>query len=184
MSARRWNDTPYPNAWSDDDLRRLHEWAGHVPTDEIARRLGRTRSAVQSMASKRGWCLRVRPRMCLHAHGTAWAPDDIGRLRRLARADASVAYVASALGRTPRAVKAKAAALGISFMRYGPRNVHTRYPTEVVQEIARLQAHGVSVAETARRLDMSADYIYKVRARRRRWREAMAADAQEGNAHD
>jgi hypothetical protein len=45
--------------WTPEELARLREWAGAVPAEEIARRLGRTRAAVRSQATSRRLRLRV-----------------------------------------------------------------------------------------------------------------------------
>jgi hypothetical protein len=45
--------------WAREELAALRAWAGRVPSAEIARRLGRTESAVRSQARSWGWPLRV-----------------------------------------------------------------------------------------------------------------------------
>lgn len=79
-----------------------------------------------------------------------WTEADVYALRQMA-GKASLKEIAAALGRTRGAVAVKAGYLGISLIRYGDHNPHTKYSDADVEAIRGLYLDGVSWREIVRR---------------------------------
>jgi hypothetical protein len=108
-------------------------------------------------------------------HYQRWTPDDIGHMRRLSRTHTR-AEVAAIIGRTPRALAAKAGELGISFLRWGERSNLTRHSAATVQKIAQMEKDGVHPEEIAREFGTTPDYVYRIASRVRRWHDIKRLD--------
>lgn len=120
------------SAWTKSDLATLERMARKgAPASEIARSLGRSRTAVYKMARKAGVSLRQRRR---------WTVADDEALRRAVASGAKASDAAWLLGRTRDAVFSRMRALGLSSLS------RRRYDWDAVDEML---AAGVPAEEAA-----------------------------------
>lgn len=179
----RWDGTPVPGAWTEEEVRSLRAQAGYFPAATIALHLNRTRSAVLRKAQRQGISLMLRT-IDRAAAGQRWTPDDIAHLRRLARTH-TVAEVAAVLGRGYHAVVRKARLERISFRKSGLLAPGTRHGAETIRRIWALRQRGWGPQQISGETGIPYAAVDAIIYYRSRYGEMMALDAAgEGSAHD
>ena len=106
-----WSRRPFARkAWTKEDVASLREMVATMTSLEIAERMERTVSSVQSMCCRLGIKLPVGKR---RQSQSAWPPEKIARLRAGAEAGESLSLLADACGKTVPAVVKALRRLGI-----------------------------------------------------------------------
>lgn len=139
--------------WTTTEVRQLHEMrAKRVKTKEIAATLGRTEDAIWSflryIPATRDCSATVgkipalpkKPKPKRSKRTNSWRDCDIAMLRQLAASGASSIETATALGRTPEAVRTKAYRMKIRFRHQGGAPVYEKELT--IERLHRNAAEG------------------------------------------
>lgn len=100
--------------WSQHEMSQLAEMAKQDrPSYEIADKLGRTDCAVRAKAYQLDIKLFIPPTDRKCGHRFKWTKEDDARMKKLIYETCSVEDTATALGRTPNAVRMRMSALGV-----------------------------------------------------------------------
>lgn len=93
-----------------------------------------------------------------HNKPVPWSEREELVLRRHASTH-TAREVGAMLGRSQHSVSARAARLGISFLKHGIHNKNTRHPDEKVRAALALQQQGVGAIEISKRLGVPASTV-------------------------
>lgn len=184
MSTLRWDGAPIPHAWTEADIATLRALAGKMSVSEIAQRLARSEMATQRKMNLLGFTTRLPSTSDCPRTGWPWEQDELQMLRHLAKTYTR-SETAIILGRTFRAVRAKAHELRITFQKRGPTHHAAKYPAETIRCIWELRQLGYGYGSIGKQVGISRGYVKNILTYGSRWSEIMRYDAeQEGASHD
>jgi len=175
---------PCPTDWTPEQVAALHRMAGKASVAEIAAATGRSVEAIKHKA--RSWSISLArqhketlergqrgQRGRRGVRQDDWQPAEVDTLCQMAQTHNS-SEIARLLGRTPKAVRHKAAKMGVSLAKYGELHETAKYPTAAIERIHQLKAQGWTCASIARETGMSPANVSSIIRYRVRWRESMA----------
>lgn len=132
--------------WTEVELALLRDMAAQGATwVSIAAALGRSVNGVCNYAKYHGI---VRGKLALCDYHR-WTPEEDAQLREMVAAGTHLRQIATAMGRTPRAIYTRAARMGLSVMQRGASHPCAKHSDMVYRRAMRLVTH-YSVDKVAR----------------------------------